>query len=262
MNWGVKDAKGKFNDRNKMNGSAERLPGLDGELDFASKEAFNRLRTNLMLSFTDSSKARIIGVSSSVRGEGKSFVSCCIAHSLSETGNKVLLLEGDLRLPTVAKKLNIKKAPGLSNILTGSINDVVDALQQRAYGKLDVITSGDIPPNPSELLGSQRMKSLIGILSENYDYIVFDLPPVTSVPDPLIVTQLISGIVLVVRHEYTDKKAVEETIRQLKIANAKVLGFVYNGNDGSGGSYSKKYYKKRKYSKYYSEDYSSGNKKK
>jgi capsular exopolysaccharide synthesis family protein len=231
-------------------GGLKKLPRLDSEMNFEAKEAFNLLRTNLMLSFPDLQKGRVIGVSSSVSGEGKSFVSCCIAQALAKTGSKVLLLEGDLRLPTVAKKLDIKKTPGLSNLLAGSISEVTDVLQRKVYGNLDVITSGDIPPNPSELLGSQRMKSLIGLLSQNYDYIIFDLPPVTSVPDALVVSSLTNGMILVVRHEYTDKNSVGEAIRQLKIADAKILGFVYNDNDERNPTYVKKYYGGGKYQKY------------
>jgi Mrp family chromosome partitioning ATPase len=101
------------------------------------------------------------------------------------------------------------------------------------------------------MLGSQRMKTLIDILAKNYDYIIFDLPPVTSVPDPLVVSQLTNGIVMVVRHEYTDKNSIDEAIRHLRIANAKLLGFVYNGNTESNPTYAKKYYGSGKYKKYY-----------
>jgi capsular exopolysaccharide synthesis family protein len=232
----------KFSKKNSgKRNELKKFPEMDSEMTFGMKESFNLLRTNLMMSFPDLKSGRVIGVSSSVGGEGKSFVSCGIAHAIAKTGCKVLLLEGDLRLPTIGKKLNLKKSPGLSNLLAGSISDVSDVLQTKAYGNFDVITSGNIPPNPSEMLGSQRMKTLIDILAKNYDYIIFDLPPVTSVPDPLVVSQLTNGIVMVVKHEYTDKNSIDEAIRHLKIANAKLLGFVYNGNTESNPTYAKKY---------------------
>jgi len=239
---------------NKTGGSGKTVK-IGENISFAAKEAFNLLRTNLTLSFADTKGARIIGVTSSFRGEGKSFVSANLAISLAEANARVLLLEGDLRLPTMAKILDVNRTPGVSNILTGSINDVTEALQRHVCGsRLDVITSGDIPPNPSELLGSDRMKSLMELLSHNYEYIIFDLPPVTAVPDPIVVTPIVDGIILVVRHEYADKKAIQETMRQLRVANAKILGFVYNGNDSDTKKYSKKYYKGR-YKRYYSNEY-------
>lgn len=235
--------------------AAERLPGLDGNMDFATREAFNLLRTNLMFSFADDDNARIIGVTSSTPGEGKSYVACNLALSFAETGKRVLLLEGDLRLPTVAKKLSVRKSPGVSNVLTNSINDISDVLQRNVLGSLDVITAGDIPPNPTTLLGSRRMQKFIGLLAKSYDYIVLDLPPVAAVSDALIVKDLVSGFVLVVRHDRSDKSDVKEALRQMKLTNARILGFVYNGSTSNSGSYSKKSHYYGKYDKSYRKSY-------
>lgn len=234
---------------------ADVIPGFGDQLNFPVKEAINLLRTNLSLSFTDTEGARMIGVTSSVRGEGKSFVSVNLAHSLAEMKYKVLLLEGDLRLPTISKKLQLNKTPGLSNYLTGKLKDLEAVTQHHPSGKFDVITSGDIPPNPSEMLGSRHIKKLLDVLAEMYDYIIMDLPPITAVPDALVVSKLINGFILVVRHEYCDKSAIQETIRQLKMANSNILGFVYNDNSTNSGVYSKKYYRKNKYKRYYSKAY-------
>lgn len=110
----------------------------------------------------------------------------------------------------------------------------------------DVITSGVIPPNPTELLGSKRMSLLIGTLAQNYDYIIVDLPPVTSVSDAVIVSKVLSGIMIVVRNGYAEGNALKETVNQLKFVNAKILGFVVTFAPGIS-----KDYKKSKYYKYY-----------
>ena len=218
---------------------------LSGEekMDYYTEEAFNQLRTNITFSFTDDGSTRIIGITSSMRGEGKSFVSCCIANSIAKTGKRVLLIDADLRLPTVAKKLKLQNNVGLSNLLTDSKVSTAETINRGAFGGVDVLTSGTIPPNPSELLESERMKQLLASYSEVFDYIVIDLPPVTAVTDALIVSRYIDGLIIVTRHEHTDRTALSETIRQLRLAGARMLGFVYNGKYLSGGAYTNKYYK-------------------
>jgi capsular exopolysaccharide synthesis family protein len=115
------------------------------------------------------------------------------------------------------------------------------------------MVSGDIPPNPSELLGSARMKSLLKKLRERYDYVILDLPPVTAVTDALIASRIVDGMVVVVRSNHAVRGALAETMRQLSLAEARVLGFVFND---AGDANSKYYYKKGYYKKgYYSSDY-------
>lgn len=216
-------------------------------LNFAATEAYKLLRTNLMFSFSDEGRGHVIGVTSSVQGEGKSSTACNIAYVLAEAGAKVLLLEADLRRPTVASKLGLSRTPGLSNLLIskGGFRDVI---QHCAIAPIaDVITSGDVAPNPSELLGSARMERLLAELKQEYDYIVVDLPPVTVVSDTLAISKLLDGVVVVVCAGISEQKMLSEAMRQLNMVDVRILGFVYRELDDRkkryGCRYSKKYYK-------------------
>lgn len=233
----------------------ERRYMIASNMSFASAEAYKLLRTNLMFSFSSSDGCRIIGMTSSFRGEGKSLTSINLAYTLAEARKKVLLIEGDMRLPTMSTRLSLSSTPGLSNLLVG-LNSVGEAVQpfnvsveDGSVITVDVIVSGDIPPNPSELLGAERMQSLLGLLREHYDYIVLDLPPVTAVTDALVASRLVDGMVVVVRNNHAVRGALSETIRQLKLVNTRILGFAFNGATESGSTYykGKNYYKKNYY---------------
>ena len=215
------------------------------ELSFASKEAYNLLKTNISFAFPDQNGGKVIGVSSSCPQEGKSTTSINLAYALADGENKVLLIDGDMRRPSVCFTLGADMAPGLSNMLAK--NEEVKIHKGILQDNLDMITSGDIPPNPSELIGSQRMKDFLDDCRQEYDYIVVDLPPVLSVADTLAVSKFIDGVVIVVRHNNAKRRDVVETIRQLEFANAKVVGFVYNKIESRSkiSSYkTSKYYKK------------------
>ena len=227
---------------------------IGSNMNFATSEAFKLLRTNLMFSFSGKEGCSVIGTTSTFRGEGKSTVTVNLAYTLAQTRSKVLLIDGDMRLPTMADKLGLKPSPGLSNLLAG-MNSASEAIQEYKVqvldGKdvtLDVFTAGDIPPNPSELLGSKRMEELVGYLKAHYDYIFLDLPPVTAVTDPLVASKLVDGMIVVVRNNHVVRSALADTIRQLDLVEARILGFVFNGaGDSSSGYYRKKTYYKNKY---------------
>lgn len=231
---------------------------IGNKLNFASSEAYKLLRTNLAFSFADEEVNRIIGVTSSLKGEGKSLTSINLAYTIAETGKKVLLMECDLRIPTIAKRLKLKGQIGLSNLLVGmnSANEVIqkEILQET----LDIMPAGDVPPNASELLESSRMKYTLEKLAEYYDFIILDLPPVTAVSDALIVSKLVSGMIVVVRQNYASKGALAETMRQLKYTNSKVLGFVFNSVNDEDTPYQKHYRKTYGYGKYGYEKYGYG----
>ncbi len=217
------------------------------ELGFASNEAYKRLRTNLSFSFSGSDQSRVIGITSSLSGEGKSTTSVNLAHSLALVDKKVVLIECDLRKPTISKKLGIAVKKGLSNLLVGDIQNLSTIIQKDINGKkFDLITSGDIPPNPSELLGSSEMRKVVELLKPIYNYIIIDLPPVSLVSDPLVVSKITDGMILVVRHDYTEKALVKDSIKQFEHVGAKILGYVYNGVDYMNN----KKYKYGKYKKY------------
>ena len=220
---------------------------IGAQMTFAASEAYKMLRTNLMFSFSDT-ECKIIGVTSSVKSEGKSTTSMNLAYTLGEQGYRVLLIEGDMRMPGISKQLGINSVPGMSNLLSGMTNKVADVLHQKVLGNADFISAGERVPNPAELLGSNRMQATLDGLQKIYDYIIIDLAPVTVVSDPLVVSKYLKGMVLVVRHEMADQKNVAEAVRLLKFSNVRILGFVYNAYSGNSGSYSKKYYKKYGYS--------------
>ena len=218
-------------------------------MSFAVTEAYKLLRTNLMFSFSDEGRGHVIGITSAIQSEGKSSSACNVAYALSEAGKKVLLLEADLRRPTIGNKLGVARTPGLTNLLVSRDNHR-ETIQQSTYApKLDILTSGDIPPNPSELLASNRMAKLIDQLKSEYDYIVMDLPPVTAVSDALAVSKFLDGVVMVVRAGISDEQMLSEALRQLEMVEVRVLGFVYRDADATGKKYGKRY--KRKYYKYY-----------
>lgn len=218
-------------------------------LNFAAAEAYKLLRTNLIFSFSGEKKCRIVGVTSAVEEEGKSTVICNLAYSLAQAGLSVLLVDGDLRKPTIAAKLSVDRVPGLTNLLV-SRDDYKKFIQQSPHAPgVDLLTAGDIPPNPSELLGSERMEQVMEEMSKDYEYILLDLPPVTVVSDTVSVSKIMDGVVLVVRGNVAQRKPLAEMLRQLKLVNIRILGFVYRDLLPTGGRYYKRY--KGKYRYYY-----------
>lgn len=235
--------------------TSEQQSMIGSNLNFAASEAYKLLRTNLEFSFTDDEEQKIIGITSSLKGEGKSITAINLAYTIAEAGKKVLLMECDMRLPTVSKRLNLKSSKGLSNLLVG-MNAADEVVQEGVLSEtMDVIPAGDIPPNASELLASKRMEYTLEYLSKYYDYILLDLPPVTVVADALVASKLVSGMVVVVRQDYVGRAALSETMRQLKYVNAKVLGFVFNSVDDHTLPYNKRYYRKGYYKGKYGYQY-------
>lgn len=221
---------------------------LHKNLEFTAIEQYKILRTNLDFTLPEDVKCPIIGVTSSMRGEGKSTTAVNLSYVLAEKGSPVLLIDGDLRIPSIAKKMRIDSSPGLTDLLMGHgahMPDFRSALLENWF----ILPSGDIPPNPSELLGSRRMEYILKNLRESFDYIIIDLPPVNIVSDALSIASLITGMVVVVREDYTEKKELERCFRQLQLSNVNVLGCILNESKNDGGSYKK--YRKHKYYKYY-----------
>lgn len=191
----------------------------------ALKEAYKALRTNILFSFPDS-KSKCIGVTSGTSAEGKSINSINLSIALSEIGKRVILVECDLRLPVISGRLGFKPAPGLTEFLAGQANSV-EAI--RSYNNnMHVMPCGTVPREPTFLLESDLIGRLLKKLSEIYDYIIIDLPPVGRFTDAVILARHIDGYVIVVRHEQTEYKEISNVLRQLKIADARILGFLYN----------------------------------
>lgn len=226
---------------------AERSIGAN--LSFGAAEAYKLLRTNLNFSLPDNKGCKVIGITSSLPGEGKSTTAINTAYTMAQTGSRVLLLESDLRLPTLGNRLSVSPTPGLSNLLVGQCagRDVIQ--QSNLINNLWVVTAGDIPPNPAELLSSEQMKVTIETMSTVFDVIIIDLPPITAVTDALIISKLVGGVVLVVRQNYCDRASLNDSVRQLKFAGAKVLGMVMTDSDVQSKNYRRRssYYKREAY---------------
>ena len=228
--------------------SENNMSYIGPKLKFEGREAYNLLRTNLMFAIKRNDRnARVIGVTSSVHGEGKSLTAINMAYSIAESGQKVVLVECDLRLPTLRKKINLPKTTGLSNLLAGINSENATLHKDVLIKNFDVVQAGDIPPNPSELLGSKQFGMLIDNLAENYDVVVLDLPPVGEVSDALVASKVTDGIIVVVRQDYTQSSDLDYTLRQLELVNAKVIGFVYNSASSRAKKYGYGYGKKYKY---------------
>ena len=234
-------------------------------VSFDAKEAYKRLRTNVLFSFSDEKKCHIIGLTSSSPGEGKSVTASNLAYTLAQTDRKVLLIEGDMRRPSLHTLLDLNIQPGLSNYLS-QINLQGNIFQK--YIPADssqpfyFLSSGEIPPNPAELLDSGRMKTLLEKNSELFDYIIIDLPPVGAVTDALTVAGMVDGIIVVVHENVTPYTFLSETLTQLSYTECRILGVVMNGVDLSGSKYGSRYGGRygryNSYSRYYSSGYSSG----
>jgi len=215
----------KKENRRSFHPGAERM-ACGKDLSFAAAEAYKLLRTNIQFALSEEQKCKVVGVTSASSGEGKSTTALNLSHMLAEAGESVMLIEGDMRLPTISRQLKLRSSPGLSNVLAG-LNNVREVLQESGLHKrLQVISSGDIPPNPSELLGGPLSRILIEVLSSNYDFIILDLPPVSEVADALVASKLTDGILMVVRQNYANRRVLTYAIQQLQYADAKVLGFV------------------------------------
>lgn len=225
-------------------------------INFAASEAYKVLRTKLQFSFADEMQCHIIGISSAMTGEGKSLTAVNLAYSMSQLGKRVLLIDCDMRRPSIADKLPVQQSPGLSDFLSGQVrgNNLIKLCGlEEDESAFHVIPAGRIPPNPMELLSSARMEKTLNNLRENYDYILLDLPPVGEVGDALAVAKLTDGLLVVVRQDHCNRVALAAAIRQFEFVNTKIVGITYNCAKETNKHYRKHYYKKygKKYYKSY-----------
>ncbi len=218
---------------------------------FDVREAYNELRTNLMFSIP-SSGSKVVSITSSVASEGKSTTCLNTAISFADIYGKTIVIDCDLRRPNVDRLLGLKTKKGLSNLL---VNDCrfEDAIVRTKYKNLDVIAAGNIPPNPTELLSSEEMTKLIEELKREYKYIFLDTPPINIVIDASILVKLVDGVVVVVRQQVAEKKMLQESVKKLRFAGAKILGFVLNDVPSDNKKYSRGKYGKYGYSQYVSD---------
>lgn len=235
----------KKNYKNKrfMSANNENRKTLHKNLEFTATEQYKLIRANLDFTLPENEKCPVIGVTSSMRGEGKSTTAVNLSYVFAEKGSKVLLIDADLRIPSIAKKLKIESTPGLADLLRGNGTQIFE-FKTYSLNNWYVLPSGDVPPNPSELLGSSRMKNILSQLREMFDYIIIDLPPVNIVSDAISISSLISGMIIIIREEYAEKKELELCFRQLEFSNVKILGCVINETKSGSVSYGK--YRKHK----------------
>lgn len=212
---------------------------------FAIVESYKSARTNIMFSLSASEK-KVFAVSSYSKGEGKSTVSANLAISFSKMEQRVLLVDCDLRRPNVHNIFKIDHTKGLSNVI-GKMVSFEDAVKRDVLPNLDILPSGTVPPNPSELMCSSTFVNLINRLTEEYDYIIFDTSPIGVVADALLLKDLIAGFVVVVRERSTTHGDLQKFLDSVKLADSKVLGLIevgctVNQKRGRKGYYYYQYY--------------------
>lgn len=204
-------------------------------------EQFRTVRTNIEFAGAALDKCQIVMFTSSAMSEGKSTVTANVAVTWAQAGKRVLLIDADLRRPTIQatfRKLNID---GVTTVLTGRTK-VEEVVEETFVDNLSVITSGPIPPNPSELLNSKRMGKLLDWARGNFDIVVLDAPPVLAVSDVQVLVPKTDGVVVVANMGKTLKSDLQRTVEILKLANAKILGSVErvrtkHGDKGYGYGY-------------------------
>ncbi|MDO5403657.1 MAG: CpsD/CapB family tyrosine-protein kinase, partial [Eubacteriales bacterium] len=196
--------------------------------DFQVRESYKNLRTNIMLSGKEN---RVIMITSCGPNEGKSTVSFNLAVSMAETGKRVLFLDVDLRKSVLVGRYKIRKAiKGVTHYLSGQ-NSLEEVMYRTNLPNLSVIFSGPVPPNPSELLGSDDFYELVQKLKSDYDYVIVDTPPLGSVIDAAIVAQSCDAAVMVIAANSVSYKFAQNVIEQLKMTNIRIIGTVLNKVD-------------------------------
>lgn len=223
---------------------------FDDDIPFYVRESYKSMRTNVMFALSTCDK-KVFGISSPNPGEGKSTTAVNLAITLADGGQKVVLVDCDMRKGYTHKTLRLSNKVGLSSVLS-KMSDLSKAIQHTKNDNLDVITAGPMPPNPSELLGSEQMKKMLEALCKDRDVVILDLAPM-YLADPFTLSDNIAGILTVLHYGSTTYNDVDGVIERAKLTNTQILGFVINGMLGKGhGGYYKygKYGKYGKYAKY------------
>ena len=213
-----------------------------------SAEAYRSLRTSIKFSSVDKPIKTIV-VTSSIPGEGKSTISGNLAITLSQSGARVLLIDCDLRKPSIHKKFRVVNDLGLTDILVDkcSLKDVIKKIDEYLF----MITAGTIPPNPSEIVGSNSMEDLIKELSLSFDYIVMDTPPVIPVTDPLLLAAKSDATIIVVRARKTKEKIIRQAYDELIKVNSNIIGSILNDSETkTNNSYYEYYAEEEKWSRH------------
>lgn len=205
-----------------------------------SAEAYRRLRANLQFVAVDK-PARIILVTSPSEGEGKTTTAMNLAASFADAGSRVALVSGDLRKPGLSSRVRVQSAFGFTDYLIGR-GEMPDLLQSAGPENLDILSAGELPPNPAELLSSKRAADGLAMLATMYDFVIIDSAPILPVVDSVVLASFADGVVLVARSGGTTRKQLELAFSQMKLARLRVLGTVLNDVDERSDSYQYSYY--------------------
>ncbi len=218
---------------------------LDDSTPFAVREAFNQLRTNLMYTNTEHGGCPIFAVTSADEGEGKSNITANLALSFAQVSKKVLLVEGDLRLPTQHRIFGLDRSvAGLSEYIAGISEDVI---QKDVRPYLDILLSGRIPPNPAEMINSPVLIELLRKYSHDYDIIFIDFPPIGIVSDAASVSKDVTGYIFAIRSGKDSAKKVKAAVDSLEQVGARIAGMVLNDINMRGVG---RYHYRSRYSRY------------
>lgn len=216
---------------------------------FAVKEAYNAIRTNLLFT-QQGEKCPIFVVTSPTANNGKTINSINLAVSFAQMGKRTLLIDADMRNPTIHRMFSISVKNGLSEIIAGLTDNI--SVSKTDVENLSVLTAGKIPPNPAELLSSARMDKLLEFVKEHYDCVFIDTPPINLVTDSTIFAQKVTGYIVIVKTDTTNTHDVKTTVTNIEQIDGNILGFILNDVN----SEKKKYYSYyRKYNYNYSYNY-------
>ena len=213
--------------KKKNNGKDNPSAVMSDKGKFAIVESYKAARTNIMFSLSATDK-KSFAVTSYSKGEGKSTESANLAISFSKMEKKVLLIDADLRRPNIHNIFKLENSKGISDV-AGKMAKFEDCVHRDVLPNLDCLVSGTVPPNPSELMCSSTFVSLINRLYDEYDYIIFDTPPIGVVADALLLKDLVAGFVMVVHERSTTHGDIQKIIESVKLADSKVLGMIKVG---------------------------------
>lgn len=221
---------------------------LSENASFNIKEAYKSARTNIIFSMQGNGCKKIL-ITSAFPKEGKTTTCLNLAITFAQTGSKVLMIDADLRKPRLHKLLNENTSTGLTNILSG-VSSSSEAIKETTFDNLFFLPAGHIPPNPVELLSADAIKDLLDSLSEQFDYIFIDTPPVNVVTDAIVLSKLVTGVYVIVRQGLTEHRSLKEAIAKFEFAEVKPMGFILNDVDENMNRYKYRYRYKYGYRKY------------
>ena len=248
--------------KGEASANAKRYTILDPDTPFYVNESYKAMRTNITfaLAASTSKNKNVFAVASANPSEGKSTTAANIAIALSQMDCKVLLIDADLRKPVQHRIFKVNNKLGLTNVLV-QMEIFEDCVKREVIPNLDLLTTGTKPPNPSEILASEYTADVLSGLSQMYDYVIIDTPPVNVVSDAMVISKSIAGILLVLKYGVTSYDDLKEATRRTELSNTSIVGCVLNGIKRRSGAHSYKYKYKYKYKNYYSYGYGSSGKK-